>query len=109
MSWLHAPEVSATVRTERGTGASLLGCETNCSEVGIAAEVVRLTPPRSPTTCRHCRADFTVLAYAVDDRGDLYGLDFILDLARRRPDIPFLLLAATPNDALPANVKPSVG
>ena len=54
--------------------------------------------------CRRCRADFTVLAYAVDDRGDLYGLDFILELARRRPDIPFLLLAATPNDALPANV-----
>ena len=63
-----------------------------------------MSPPRIPDHVPDLPPRFTVLAYALDDRDELYGLDFILELARRRPDIQFLLLAATPTDALPENV-----
>ena len=102
---LHASEVSATVRDRVWHWCVAPWLRDELSEAGIAAEVVRLTPPRIPEDVPALPRSFTVLAYAVDDRGDLYGLDVILELARRRPDIPFLLLAATPNDALPENVS----
>jgi hypothetical protein len=75
------------------------------AEVGIEAPVLRLTPPQIPGLIPAFPAHFTILAYAIDGRGDLYGLDFVLDLARRRPDVRFLLLGSTPTDGLPENVK----
>ena len=74
------------------------------AEVGIEAPVVRLTPPPVPDQVPAFPADLTVLAYAIDGRSGLYGLDFVLDLAGRRPDVRFLLWA-TPTDALPENVR----
>lgn len=75
------------------------------AEVGIDALVVRLTPPKVPDLIPAFPTDFTVLAYAVDGRFDLYGLDFVLELARRRPDVRFLLVGMAPHDELPGNVE----
>jgi hypothetical protein len=75
------------------------------ADAGIAAEVVPLTPPPIPTTVPPLPEEFSVLAYTLDGRSDLYGLDFILELARRRPDIPFVLLGATPSESFPKNVR----
>ena len=73
--------------------------------MGIEAPVVRLTPPQVPDRVPAFPADLTVLAYSIDGRSDLYGLDFVLELAGRRPDVRFLLLGATPTDELPENVR----
>lgn len=74
------------------------------AEAGIAGEVVRITPPRVPDVVPAFASTFMVLAYVPEDRTELYGLDFILEVARRRPDIPFLVLGASSRDALPSNV-----
>ena len=74
------------------------------AEVGIEAQSCARTPPRVPERVPPLSSEFTVLAYSLDDRGDLYGVDFVLELARRRPDVRFLLLGATPIDGLPENV-----
>lgn len=75
------------------------------AEVDIEAQVLRLTPPQVPEVAPPFPADLTVLAYAIDGRSDLYGLDFVLELARRRPDVRFLLVGAASMDALPENVR----
>lgn len=75
------------------------------AEAGIEATVVRLTPPKVPDLVPAFPTDFTVLAYAVDGRFDLYGLDFVLELARRRPEVRFLLVGMTLHDELPGNVE----
>ena len=71
------------------------------AEAGIPAEVVRITPPLIPDVVPALPSTFTVLAYALADRGQLYGLEFVLELARRRPEIQFLLLAAIVDRADP--------
>lgn len=49
---------------------------------------------------------FTVLAYAPEKRVELYGLDFICELARRFPVVRFELLATSAAEGLPLNVVP---
>ena len=65
-----------------------------------------MSPPSIPAPSLSCRDRFTVLAYARDGRGELYGLDSDAGtLARRRPDVEFRLLAATDTDGgVPENV-----
>lgn len=75
------------------------------AEAGIAAEVVPLTPPSIPSPSPALPPDFSVLAYTLDGRSDLYGLDLVLELARRQPDIPFVLLGAAPSEAFPENIR----
>lgn len=100
----HAPHASRSVINGSWSWCVAPWLREELAEAGITADVVRLTPPQIPDPLPALPTRFTVLAYAADDREGLYGRDFVLELARRRPDIPFLLLAATSTDALPANV-----
>jgi hypothetical protein len=112
MAWIgsdvpkHAQQASRSVTTGVWHWCVAPWLREELSEAGIAAEVVRLTPPQIPDPMPALPATFTVLAYAAEDLGGLYGRDFVLELARRRPDIRFFLLAATSTVALPANVTP---
>lgn len=76
------------------------------AELGIEADVALMSPPTIPEVVPALPERFTVLAYAHEGVGDLYGLELVLELARRRPDIEFRLLAATSTDELPENVTP---
>ena len=49
---------------------------------------------------------FRVVAYTPQDRHEFYGLPFVVDLARRLPDMQFDLLATNGAPDLPANVHP---
>jgi Glycosyl transferases group 1 len=101
---LHAPHASKAM-TERSWHWSVAPwLQDELAEVGIDSKVVRATPPHVPDRVPALPDDFAVLAYILDDRGELYGLEFVLELARRRPDIRFLLLAARSSDELPENV-----
>ncbi len=101
---LHAPFASRAFaeRSWHWCVASWLRDE--LTGAGIEAEVVRITPPHVPHPAPALPPRFAVLAYALQDRGELYGLEFVLELASRRPDIQFFLLGATPAESLPANV-----
>jgi glycosyl transferase family 1 len=110
MAWIgsdvlkHAPHASSSVIARAWHWCVAPWLREELTEAGIAADVVRLTPPQIPHPMPALPTSFTVLAYAADDRDGLYGREFIFELARRRPDIRFLLLAASPTDVLPANV-----
>ncbi len=48
---------------------------------------------------------FTVVAYTPQASLDFYGIAFVVELARRLPDVAFELLATTRKDGLPPNVR----
>jgi len=99
-----APEASRAVIEQAWHWCVAPWLQDELAEAGIAAEVVRITPPRVPDVVPAFPPTFGVLSYVLDGRDDLYGRDFILELARRRPEIRFILLGAVPTDPLPANV-----
>jgi glycosyl transferase family 1 len=102
---LHAPKATRTVIAQTWHWCVAPWLRDELAEDGIEADIVRLTPPRMPDRLPALPLSFTVLAYALDDRSELYGLDFVLELARRRPDIQFLLLATCSTEVLPENVR----
>ena len=102
--FVRAPNASDTVAKYARHWCVAPWLKDELADVGISAEIVRMTPPNVPEVVPALPSDFTVLAYVIEGRGDLYGLDFILTLARKTPDISFRLLAATSVDDLPTNV-----
>jgi hypothetical protein len=101
----HATYVSKTAATRAWHWTVAPWLQREIAEAGIAAEVIPLTPPPIPAAAPPLPEEFSVLAYTADGRSDLYGLDFTLELARKRPDIPFVLLGATPSDSFPENIR----
>jgi hypothetical protein len=100
----HASQASSEIVDEAWHWCRATWLRDELAEAGIEAKVVLMSPPRIPTLVPAMPARFTVMAYMFDDRHDLYGYEFVVELARRRPDIRFLLLAATSPDGLPDNV-----
>ncbi len=69
-------------------------------------DVIPLPCSNIPEQVPHLPKVFTILAYAPEVRKDLYGIDFISELARRFVDVRFELLATTSSEGLPPNVTP---
>ena len=101
---LLAPYASMDVQADAWHWCVASWLRDELAESGIDAEVVATTPPHFPEVMPALPPRFTVLAYTLADRSELYGLDLLLELARRRPDIPFFLLGAIPTEQLPDNV-----
>ena len=101
---IDAPKASKSVTEQAWHWCRTPWLQDELADVGVAAEVLLMSPPRIPDHVPALPSTFTVLAYALDGQDERYGLDFVLELARRRPDIQFLLLAATSTDSLPENV-----
>jgi hypothetical protein len=100
----HAPQASRTVTADAWHWCVAPWLRDELAKSGIEADVVRITPPWVPEPLPALPANFSVLAYGVGDRGDLYGIDFIRALARRLPDVEFLLIGAAPAEPLPDNI-----
>ena len=101
---IDAPKASKSVTEQAWHWCRTPWLQDELADVGVAADVLLMSPPRIPDHVPALPSVFTVLAYALDGQDERYGLDLVLELARRRPDIPFLLLAATSTHSLPENV-----
>ena len=101
---IRAPEASNRVIDQAWHWCRAPWAQDELSAVGIEAEIALMSPPRIPAHVPPLPSRFTVLAYALDGRSDLYGTDLVIELARRRPDIPFILMAATRSEGWPDNV-----
>jgi hypothetical protein len=69
-------------------------------------DVVPLTCTLFPDEAPPLPERFGVVAYTPDGRHEFYGLPFVVELARRLPDVPFDLLATKGAPDLPTNVRP---
>jgi hypothetical protein len=69
-------------------------------------DVVPLTCTLFPHEAPPLPERFGVVAYTPDGRHEFYGLPFVVELARRLPDVPFDLLATNRAPDLPPNVRP---
>ena len=69
-------------------------------------DVVPLTCTLFPDEVPPLPERFGVVAYTPDGRHEFYGLPFVVELARRLPDVPFDLLATNGTADLPPNVRP---
>lgn len=69
-------------------------------------DVVPLTCTLFPVEVPPLPERFTVVAYTPDGRHEFYGLPFVVELARRLPDVQFDLLATNGTPDLPPNVRP---
>lgn len=102
---LTGPDVSAPIAHRAWHWCVAPWLRDELGELGVAADVVRLTPPAIPRSTPAFPREFTVLAYTIEGRGDLYGLDVVLELARRRRDVRFLLVGPASIDDRPSNVE----
>ena len=76
--------------------------------LGTSCELVPLPSAKVPSHPSPMSSEFSVLVYMPDpSRGELYGLDRILDVARSLPDIPFELVGLLRGciDNPPANLR----
>jgi hypothetical protein len=74
--------------------------------VGLQATVCRLLPSSIEAEVIPLPGVFRVLSYWFDDRRSFYGGDTIIELARRMPDVEFLIAGAFGKGAVaPANVR----
>ena len=69
-------------------------------------DIVPLTCTLFPDRVPPLPGRFRVVAYTPEARHDFYGLPFVVELARRLPDVEFDLLATSGSPDLPSNVRP---
>lgn len=69
-------------------------------------DVVPLTCTLFPDEIPPMPERFRVVAYTPEGRHEFYGLPFVVELARRLPDVQFDLLATNGAPGLPPNVRP---
>ena len=69
-------------------------------------DVVPLTCTLFPGEVPPLPERFRVVAYTPEGRHQFYGLPFVVELARRLPDVQFDLLATNGPPGLPSNVRP---
>jgi glycosyltransferase involved in cell wall biosynthesis len=74
------------------------------AERGIGSSFIVLFPPAIPAAIPALPDRFSVLAYVPEHRRDFYGLDFIVQLAQRLPDVEFQIVHSSSLDGLPPNV-----
>jgi hypothetical protein len=75
------------------------------AERGIESSFIVLIPPAIPAAIPALPKQFSVLAYVPEHRRDFYRLDFIVQLARRLPDVEFQIVSSSALDGLPPNVR----
>lgn len=75
------------------------------AERGIESSFILLFPPAIPAAIPALPEQFSVLAYVPRHRRDFYGLDFIVQLAQRLPDVEFQIVHSSALDGLPPNVR----
>ena len=68
------------------------------AELGVAAQVVPLTPAGYPEAVRELPAKFVALSYLPPGKEDFYGAELVTRLAVEFPEIVFLIAAAAPQD-----------
>lgn len=76
--------------------------------LGISGDFVPLPSPRAPEKPVPLPKDFCVLVYVPSiERTELYGLDMILEVARKLPGVPFELVGLRdgPIPNVPANLR----
>lgn len=76
--------------------------------MGIKAEIVNFAAFEKSFELKEATSDrFTILSYIPEVRADFYGIDSFLNLARRFPEIDFVIAGSEANELqpLPSNLK----